>query len=356
MKIYGQRDPEWANQKLGYGVGTIGDYGCTLTCLSMMIGIKPHILNTVLKGDSYEKSAFAGSSKNLINWLKLEGLTNGTIKFHWRGYGYDESKIKEAIARYGACLVEVDFDGTGRSDDKHWILALGNHKAYDPWTGNEIPTNKYPKWTGWAEIEIIKGGNMPTDNPGVLPENYADIIHNSVQWENAVKEYNIDKKPKDANVEDLKKVVANLEKKSYDNGYRAGEKKVMEVYGDERQRLEIYDSIIFPGGTLPQDMDEIDVFEALEALHLERCEREIEEKEKEEAKKIEEMNPIAKYWDSLPQPVRATMYVMVSAMLAEAITQLTTINTNSLSLAAGINILLVGVRQLKKQLDSQKQQ
>lgn len=353
MTIFGQRNPEWEKTLLGYGRGTIGDFGCTLTCLSMMSNIKPHILNAVLKGDSFEKSAFAGESKNLIWWTRLEGLTNGTIKFHWRGYGYDEVKIKAAIEKYGACLVEVDFDGTGRTDDRHWILAIGNKKAYDPWTGNEIPTNKYTKWLGWAEIEIVKKEEtMPTGQPGVLPANYADIIHNSTQWDNAVKEYNIDKKAENANIEDLKAVTANLEKKSYDNGYRAGEKHVMEVYGDERQRLEIYDSILFSEGSVPQDMDEIDVFEAIQEHHLELCKAEKEVEEKETEEKLKQMNPIVKYWDSLPQPTKATVYVVASAMIAELITQLTTIDTNNLVLMGVVNIALVGIRQLQKSIST----
>lgn len=156
MQIFSQRDPKWEKILLGYGTRTIGDVGCTLTDLSMVTGIRPDVLNTMLKGKSYEESAFAGASKNLINWTKLEKLTNGLLNFVWRGYGYDEAKILKAISDHGFCLVEVDFDGTGPKDDKHWIVAIGNKKALDPWTGNEIPTSKYEKWTGWAELIVTK--------------------------------------------------------------------------------------------------------------------------------------------------------------------------------------------------------
>ena len=156
-----QRDPRWKNIKLGYGSGTIGMYGCTLTDLAMFAGITPDRLNTMLKGTSFRDSAFAGSSKNLINWTKLEKYTNGLIKFHHHGYGYNKDKITNAVSKYGACLVEVDFDGTGPKTNKHWILYKGNKKANDPWTGNEIPTSKYPIWTGWAEIEVNRKENMP---------------------------------------------------------------------------------------------------------------------------------------------------------------------------------------------------
>ncbi len=161
MTTIGQRD--YPDVKLGWGTGSIADYGCTLACLAMMADIDILELNRMLKGTSFKDSAFAGASQNLINWTKLEKYTNSLIKFHWRGYTYDDAKIKEAISKWGACLVEVDFDGTPRTDDKHWILAKGNKKANDPWSGNEVPTNKYSLWTGWAEIEIKKGVNMPLD-------------------------------------------------------------------------------------------------------------------------------------------------------------------------------------------------
>ena len=104
FKQLSQQNPKWYYTKLGYGSGNIGNYGCTLTDLAMFAGITPDVLNTMLKGTSFKNSAFAGGTRNLINWTKLEKYTNGLIKFHWRGAGYDATKIKGAIAKHGACL------------------------------------------------------------------------------------------------------------------------------------------------------------------------------------------------------------------------------------------------------------
>ncbi|MHA1400164.1 MAG: hypothetical protein ACTSQE_07430 [Candidatus Heimdallarchaeaceae archaeon] len=156
FKELSQRDPRWSKKRLGYGTGTISSYGCTLTCLASFSNLLPDELNSILKGSSYRNSAFAGSTKNLINWTKLESLTNGLIKFHWRGRSYNNTKVKEAIKKYGACLVEVDFDGTPRTNDRHWILLIGDKKAIDPWTGNKVPTNKYSIYTGYAIIEVSR--------------------------------------------------------------------------------------------------------------------------------------------------------------------------------------------------------
>lgn len=139
----------YPNVLLGWGTGTIKDYGCTLASLSAISGIEILKLNTMLKGSSFKDSAFAGATKNLINWTQLEKYTNGKIKHIWRGYDYDQQKIYEAIKKHGFCLVEVLNSGT-----KHWIVATGNKKALDPLTGGEISTSKYPTWTGWSELEV----------------------------------------------------------------------------------------------------------------------------------------------------------------------------------------------------------
>ena len=144
-------------QLLGYGIGTIKSYGCTLACLSAISGIEILKLNKMLKGTSFINSSFAGATKNLINWTKLNQYTNGVINHIRRGYGYDSTKVMEAIAKHGFCLIEVLNAGT-----KHWIIAIGNKKALDPLTGGKIPTNKYGTWTGWSELEVKKGEtNMP---------------------------------------------------------------------------------------------------------------------------------------------------------------------------------------------------
>ena len=156
MKIANQNN--YPNDLLGYGTGTIKSYGCTLASLGSISNIEILKLNGLLKGSSFSNSAFAGSTKNLINWTQLNKYTNGVITHIWRGYGYDSTKINEAISKHGFCLVEVLNGGT-----KHWIVAIGNQKALDPLTGGEISTSKYPNWTGWSELKVVEGDNNMTD-------------------------------------------------------------------------------------------------------------------------------------------------------------------------------------------------
>lgn len=159
MKIANQNN--YPNDLLGYGTGTIKSYGCTLASLGSISNIEILKLNGLLKGSSFSNSAFAGSTKNLINWTQLNKYTNGVITHIWRGYGYDSTKINEAISKHGFCLVEVLNGGT-----KHWIVAIGNQKALDPLTGGEISTSKYPNWTGWSELKVVEGETDMTEYKG----------------------------------------------------------------------------------------------------------------------------------------------------------------------------------------------
>jgi hypothetical protein len=169
----------YPNVILGYGTGTIKQYGCTLACLSAVSGIEILKLHNMLKGTSFADSAFAGASRNLIYWLRLAQYTNGVIKHVWRGYGYDESAINKAITKHGFCLVEVQ-----NGSMKHWIVALGNRKALDPLTGGEISTSKYPTWTGWSELEVKE--TMSETMMQIKKTDFENLVTKSVRYDNFV--------------------------------------------------------------------------------------------------------------------------------------------------------------------------
>ena len=158
MTKYGQRDPRWKDKKIGKSSSSIGSYGCTITCLSMLADITPDEFNTRL-------TAVNGYQVDLVIWSKIKEAIP-KLEFEWRGYQYDNDKVKQAIADYGACLVEVDFDGSiATPRDRHWVLYIGNGRMYDPWTGGECATSKYPIATGYA---IIKVYNKPENMDPIL--------------------------------------------------------------------------------------------------------------------------------------------------------------------------------------------
>ncbi len=149
-----QRDSRWASTPLGFSSSTIGQAGCTITALAMMAGLDPAEVNARLKS----VNGFAASSpdqKNLIIWAKIKEAIP-QLEFEWRGYTYDNERVKKAIEAYGACLVEVDYDGKITTpNDRHWVLYIGNQRMIDPWTGVEKSTGWYPLVKGFAIIKTL---------------------------------------------------------------------------------------------------------------------------------------------------------------------------------------------------------
>lgn len=177
MNQLSQRDQKWKNHKLGFSTNTtIGSHGCTITCVAMLLGVTPDVVNERLKA----VKGFANT--NLIIWAKVkEAFPNA--EFEWRGYSYENDRVKTAIEKNGACLVEVD--GTPIGGDKHWVLYTGDKKLIDPWDGQEKPTSSY-KAIGYSIINV----NGPTpggDMVQVPSEDFENLVKNSTEYDKFVK-------------------------------------------------------------------------------------------------------------------------------------------------------------------------
>ena len=158
IKQLSQRDPKWASAKLPGG-GTIGAIGCTVTCIAMLLGTTPDV---VAKND-----IFTG---NLVVWAKLVGKGSPvSIKSAFRYYTYRNDVALETIRLYGAVLVEVDARVIGGAPSgKHWVLFVGNQKAFDPWDGKVYPTSRYTL-TGMAVLGTSQAVS-PQPQPQLLPD------------------------------------------------------------------------------------------------------------------------------------------------------------------------------------------
>lgn len=174
MTILSQRDPQWANIQLGTSPYTIGSHGCTITALAMFIGTTPDYVNKrLLEVNGYAQGC-------LVIWAKVKEAFPGVYIEEPYIRMYDNDAVLASIP----CLVEVDFDGTLRTDDRHWVVFTGNKQMYDPWTGTVESTSKYPlvgyraikgQWTEKQEalnyeqlyndkrIECDKNWNMGTE-------------------------------------------------------------------------------------------------------------------------------------------------------------------------------------------------
>ncbi|OFW53962.1 MAG: hypothetical protein A2163_07780 [Actinobacteria bacterium RBG_13_35_12] len=157
MTVLSQRDNRWKDIPLGFSTNTsIGSHGCTVTCLSMLAGVTPDIVNSRLK----QVNGFANG--NLVIWAKVpEALPN--LEFVKRVYSYNNTEVSANLP----CIVEVDYDGTPATNDRHWVVYKGNQKLNDPWTGTERPTSVYPLIHGYA---IFKVKDVPIGDNVAVPK------------------------------------------------------------------------------------------------------------------------------------------------------------------------------------------
>lgn len=162
VTTFSQRDPKWANIKLGFPVKytdadgkektyttTIGQSGCTITSLSSLISYvyqetyTPDKVNEILKG----VGGFVGP---LVLWSRIP-LAFGKLKWIKRVYSYNNLETSYYVyVRKMPVLVEVNAAKIGAP--RHWVLFLGNQKMLDPWDGTIKGTNTYPP-TGEAFIQ-----------------------------------------------------------------------------------------------------------------------------------------------------------------------------------------------------------
>lgn len=143
MTILNQKDPKWANKKLGNSKLTIGSSGCLVTSIAMIAGSTPDVVNDKLM-------AVKGFDGPLVVWSAISKALP-KLKFVWRSYSYNNTQVLEAIKKNGYCLVEA----TTLFNGKHWIVFIGNRQLLDPWYGTQRSTSSYWRYTGFAVIDKV---------------------------------------------------------------------------------------------------------------------------------------------------------------------------------------------------------
>lgn len=185
MTPLSQRDARWSNTKLGTGSLTIGQAGCTITCVAMLAGTTPDVVNSKLK-------AVGGyANTNLIIWQKIhEAIPH--LSWLDRGYTYENTKVADAIKSYGACLVEVN--GAPIGGTKHWVLYIGNKELIDPWDGKIKPTSSYQA-IGYSVIQVSSTSEPMLDALQECLSQHRDLIN---QLETEKKAHDLTKIDRDA--------------------------------------------------------------------------------------------------------------------------------------------------------------
>ena len=146
VKPLSQRDPRWRRKRLGFSRLSIGNYGCTITCLTMLINHETGKNYGVDEVNDRLKRvrAFSGA---LVIWSRVP-LAFPDLSWVKRGWNYSNATVAYYVylLRQPVC-VQVAAASIGAW--RHWVLYLGGRKMADPWTGRIESTNRYPA-TGYA--------------------------------------------------------------------------------------------------------------------------------------------------------------------------------------------------------------
>ncbi len=149
IKPLSQRNPTWAKKQLGFSTLTIGNYGCTLVSLTMLLNYVEGKFYTPDKVNERLKAvkAFTGA---LLLWSRVP-LAFPSLKWIKRGYNYNNIEVSWNI--YAKRLpVMVEVNGAKIGAPRHWVLFIGNGKMNDPWFGTTSTTNYYPL-TGYSVFQ-----------------------------------------------------------------------------------------------------------------------------------------------------------------------------------------------------------
>lgn len=119
MKYLSQRDPLWSLVKLGASSLTVGRYGCTTTCISMLSDYFGCYRNP---GD-LAKNAANYTPDGLVNWSKLKFQF---FSFKERVFGEQKPRILAAM-KDPAQAVILQVDGF------HWVVGISKALLRDDW-------------------------------------------------------------------------------------------------------------------------------------------------------------------------------------------------------------------------------
>lgn len=141
MISYSQRDPQWAEKKLGTTNLTLGRFGCTITSIADLASYF---------GDNLTPPQVADICKftpgGLLIWTTCKF---GHFQFERREFNRHDVNIKAAIADPNRAVILQVANGS------HWVVAtspsiMGIYNIADPWLGDRSTVRRYGNITGSA--------------------------------------------------------------------------------------------------------------------------------------------------------------------------------------------------------------
>lgn len=145
----------WKWFRLGNSNLTIGNFGCYLTSLCMLMRYHGFVYSVKELNDRLRKiNGFAGADINPPGVLSLLGPDWKYERKNWEDTKANIDVIRELIDSNNPVIAKVDFNPNTKNIDGHFVLIVGyvldKNKvldliANDPWDGSEVLVcKKYP--------------------------------------------------------------------------------------------------------------------------------------------------------------------------------------------------------------------
>ena len=158
-----QKDPRWANVRLGASRMTVGGWGCTTTCESILSYYAHQFIDPgefARQKENYTGVDYA-RGPGLVLWTEFsKDLDN--VKYQRRFYGHDAELVAEALKRKDRFPILQVATGIAKYPE-HWVVPIralkgGDYLIMDPIDGKERKLlSKYVGVTGGVIAEAVEG-------------------------------------------------------------------------------------------------------------------------------------------------------------------------------------------------------
>lgn len=175
---YSQRDAAWASHKINGTSSTLGNYGCTISCIANVYTAtgdnkNPKQMEELMRANG----AF---QRDLVLWTKVSGFV---FRFYCTDKPAPMTEIKRYLDERKPVLLNVSFE-KNTSKPNHWVLATGYDGdtifINDPWYGDK--TTVAPRYGKTSAIAILGGAYFNRVVPLPQPKvDEKDALRNELQ-------------------------------------------------------------------------------------------------------------------------------------------------------------------------------
>lgn len=145
-----QRDPKWSAQMLGKSDSSIGNYGCLLTCFSMLAGMTPPEMNQRMRSLGGYQTGDCPACAATFDVQKFAAVAppilDVTLSYPYAPFPAASSRrLVEHLKAGNPAILEVDINPNNNTHDMHFVLAVSafgsgdtaNIVINDPWHADQ---------------------------------------------------------------------------------------------------------------------------------------------------------------------------------------------------------------------------